>query len=239
MKKIILGSALLVSALTFNSTAFASHDKAAGNQGFFVYADVVDVVPLVSRETIRTPVTQCTMDDRNNRHSNSRQVSNSMRYGSDDHYDNRNDSRYDNHYDNHYDNRSSSNNRVLPALLGGVLGGAIGHQFGGGDGKRALTILGAITGASIAAGSVDNNRGNEYREDPHDRYQNGKAKGHKQSRTCHTSYSTQQVEYVDGYLVTYRYQGREFQKRADEHPGRKVKVYVSVEPVQKQSLAAL
>ena len=34
----------------------------------------------------------------------------------------------------------------LGAVAGGVLGGVVGHQFGGGNGKKAMTVLGAIGG---------------------------------------------------------------------------------------------
>jgi outer membrane lipoprotein SlyB len=33
------------------------------------------------------------------------------------------------------------------AVAGGVLGGVVGHQFGKGDGKKAMTVLGALGGA--------------------------------------------------------------------------------------------
>lgn len=35
-------------------------------------------------------------------------------------------------------------------LIGGIVGGVIGHQFGGGDGKTAMTALGAIIGNRMA-----------------------------------------------------------------------------------------
>lgn len=34
----------------------------------------------------------------------------------------------------------------LGAVAGGVLGGVVGHQFGGGSGKKAMTVLGAVGG---------------------------------------------------------------------------------------------
>lgn len=40
-------------------------------------------------------------------------------------------------------------------LLGGIVGGVIGHQFGGGDGKRIATAVGALAGMSIASGGSD------------------------------------------------------------------------------------
>jgi outer membrane lipoprotein SlyB len=33
------------------------------------------------------------------------------------------------------------------AVAGGALGGVLGHQFGKGDGKKAMTVLGAVGGA--------------------------------------------------------------------------------------------
>lgn len=35
-------------------------------------------------------------------------------------------------------------------LIGGIVGGVIGNQFGGGDGKTALTALGAVIGNRMA-----------------------------------------------------------------------------------------
>jgi uncharacterized protein YcfJ len=35
-------------------------------------------------------------------------------------------------------------------IFGGILGGAIGNQFGGGSGKKVMTVAGALLGASIA-----------------------------------------------------------------------------------------
>lgn len=35
------------------------------------------------------------------------------------------------------------------AIVGGILGGVIGHQFGGGRGQTAMTVIGATAGAMI------------------------------------------------------------------------------------------
>lgn len=47
-----------------------------------------------------------------------------------------------------YQNRNGSSGDVL---AGALIGGAIGNQFGSGDGKDAMTILGAIVGADAAS----------------------------------------------------------------------------------------
>ena len=38
----------------------------------------------------------------------------------------------------------------MPGLLGGLVGGLVGNQFGGGNGRKALTVIGALAGSSIA-----------------------------------------------------------------------------------------
>ena len=38
----------------------------------------------------------------------------------------------------------------VEAGVGYVIGGVIGHQFGGGNGKKALTVVGSLIGASVA-----------------------------------------------------------------------------------------
>lgn len=40
---------------------------------------------------------------------------------------------------------------ALGGLLGGAIGGVIGHQFGGGNGKIATTIVGATLGTMIGS----------------------------------------------------------------------------------------
>ncbi len=42
----------------------------------------------------------------------------------------------------------------MGAVGGAVLGGVVGHQFGGGDGKKALTVLGAV-GGGFAGNEVE------------------------------------------------------------------------------------
>ena len=55
---------------------------------------------------------------------------------------------------------------------GAVIGGLIGNQFGDGDGKAAMTVLGAIAGGSIAS----------------ERKQESVVVGHKKVYKCYTEY---------------------------------------------------
>lgn len=43
------------------------------------------------------------------------------------------------------------------AVIGGVLGAAVGHQIGGGDGKKAATVIGAVGGA-VAGNEIEKDR---------------------------------------------------------------------------------
>jgi uncharacterized protein YcfJ len=112
-------------------------------------------------------------------------------------------------------------NRALPTLFGGLLGGVIGHQFGGGNGKTALTIAGALAGASIVsnASNPDHHR-NTYRGDTY-----------RKAERCTVVHDVQNIETIDGYLVTYLYRGKRFTRTMAEAPGSTVRIRVQVEPV--------
>jgi len=47
-------------------------------------------------------------------------------------------------------------NAILGTVAGGVVGGVVGNQFGGGSGKTALTVLGAVGGA-LAGHEIERN----------------------------------------------------------------------------------
>ena len=115
--------------------------------------------------------------------------------------------------------RDHHDEAILPSLLGGLLGGVIGHQFGGGRGKTALTIAGAFAGASIAKDSS-----HEYR---HDR----RFRDYEVRERCTIVEQVHEVEKVDGYRVTYLYQGREFTRTTRQHPGTRIRLRVQVIPV--------
>lgn len=82
--------------------------------------------------------------------------------------------------------------RATGKLLGAVIGGVVGHQFGGGKGKDAATVGGAILGGMI---------GNNVQKQ-------------QQAARTYTTQETQcstvveQQEKIIGYDVTYRLDGR-------------------------------
>lgn len=113
--------------------------------------------------------------------------------------------------------RNHHHGSALPTLLGGLIGGVIGHQFGGGRGKKALTVAGTLVGASIASNSA-------HRQEH--RYTDLAVR-----QRCTVTEEVREVESIEGYFVTYRYQGREFTRTTVEHPGSRIRLRVKVNPV--------
>ena len=88
--------------------------------------------------------------------------------------------------------RSYNHGSAGDAMLGAVIGGAIGNQFGGGKGKDAMTVLGAIVGADVAT-----NRSREYQ------VQNG----YRTERECYQEPVSNLRRVTNGYAVQYEWNG--------------------------------
>ena len=112
-----------------------------------------------------------------------------------------------------------------PTIAGGIVGGVIGHQFGSGSGNDAMTLLGTLMGAAIA-----NQRAHRRA------YAASQSAEHEVRpvtvERCQTTTERFAEERVEGYRVTYAYQGRSYTMRTREHPGEQVKLRVQVAPVQ-------
>lgn len=107
----------------------------------------------------------------------------------------------------------------VPTVLGGIIGGVVGNQFGGGHGNDAMTVAGALLGASIG-------RDVGYRRD------RGVEPRYVSARRCEIEESFHEEERIEGYRVTYRFQGRDYVTHMDEEPGRSIRVSVRVEPAE-------
>lgn len=86
------------------------------------------------------------------------------------------------------------------AILGGVAGAILGNQVGGGNGRTAATAVGAVTGAMVG-----------------DRMQNDGGPVGREYQRCHVE--DHWSERPAGYLVTYRYNGREYSTVMSRDPG--------------------
>ncbi len=107
-------------------------------------------------------------------------------------------------------------------LIGAVIGGVIGHQFGSGHGNDAATIVGSLIGAAVGSDS-------EQRA-----YDDRHGSGHRsrQVERCETQYREHREERVDGYNVTYRYNGQKYRTEMPYDPGERLRVRVDVRPAR-------
>jgi uncharacterized protein YcfJ len=105
-----------------------------------------------------------------------------------------------------------------PTLLGGIIGGVIGHQFGSGSGRDAATIAGAAIGAGVGYDSAAKRYPSAGREEVVQR--------------CDVRYQQDYEERIDGYRVTYEFNGREYTTRLPYDPGERIRVRVAVAPAE-------
>ncbi|MDP2265065.1 MAG: glycine zipper 2TM domain-containing protein [Thiobacillus sp.] len=103
-------------------------------------------------------------------------------------------------------------------VLGAIAGGLIGSTVGKGNGKVAAAAVGAATGAVV--GSRWNDGSTRYESSP------------RQVERCRTNDNYRQV--VSGYDVRYRFQGREFNTRLPNDPGRWLTLNVSFNVAEDQ-----
>ncbi len=112
--------------------------------------------------------------------------------------------------------QGDSDGTATNEIVGGLFGGLIGNQFGGGSGKDAMTIAGALLGASLA----------------HDDELAQAKTGRVVSREiCETKYRTSAKKRLSHYRVEYEYEGRHFTYTTKNRPyGDTVKVNIDVSP---------
>ena len=112
-------------------------------------------------------------------------------------------------------------------ILGGIIGAAVGNQIGSGDGRRAATVAGAIIGSAIGHDAAE-------RRDPRSgdrRYYEERYEGRPYTvERCDVRYEESWEERIDGYRVTYDYQGRRGTMTLPYDPGPRVRVRVDVRP---------
>lgn len=92
------------------------------------------------------------------------------------------------------------------SLVGAVIGGVVGSQFGGGNGKTAMTVLGTIVGSNIGNGTS--------KEAPHSRV----------VTVCDDVPTVEYQKRVVGWDVTYSFEGKHYNVRLAEDPGSHVTI---------------
>jgi uncharacterized protein YcfJ len=104
------------------------------------------------------------------------------------------------------------------SIIGGVAGALLGSQVGGGNGRTAAAAVGAITGA-VVGDRMENN--NAYAGAQQQAVQQCHMVDHWETRTS-------------GYSVNYEYRGHSYTSVMPYDPGERLKVRVSVTPLQQQ-----
>jgi len=99
---------------------------------------------------------------------------------------------------------------------GSIVGAAIGRQFGSGNDRDTLTVLGAVAGGVVANRRAVRNGAGATRDVAVQR--------------CEVVSDRVTEQIVDGYLVTYRLDGRNYRMRTDRRPGAWVQLAVDARP---------
>jgi uncharacterized protein YcfJ len=183
-------------------SALARDDDRGRRHSEYDYARVVNVDPLVRRIRVTEPRRACYEE---------------TRYDERERYD---DGRYGRARYGYGDGAAG------PMILGGIIGAAIGNQVGRGDGRRAATVAGAIIGSAIGHDRAG-------RRGPDDRYAGRYERYESRPYTverCDVRYHESWEERIEGYRVTYEYNGRQFTTRLPYDPGERIRVRVDVRP---------
>lgn len=104
---------------------------------------------------------------------------------------------------------------VGSTVAGGIIGGAIGNRVGRGNGRPFTTAAGAFLGGALGYSAARSRPTMRVSSEEH----------------CRTVNSYRSEERVDEYEVHYRYRGEIHETVLPYHPGNKIRVRVSVEPV--------
>lgn len=107
----------------------------------------------------------------------------------------------------------NSNHSAAGSIVGGIAGALLGSQVGGGSGKTAATAAGGLAGVLI--GDRVANPGQQVTQS-----------GSQQVRRCRDVQHSRDV--INGYNVTYRYNGQLATVKLPYKPGKTVSVGVSL-----------
>jgi uncharacterized protein YcfJ len=196
--------AAAVGAALVAQSALADHGRHRGwerqNRGYSDtdYARVVDVQPITRRIRVTEPRRECFEE---------------TRYDAPRHEDSR--------------SRGAPRPAAGSMILGGILGAAVGNQIGGGDGRRAATVAGALIGTALGHDAAARR---DYRDG---RYYDTRVDEPPRAYTverCDVRYQESWEERVEGYRVAYEYHGRRYETRLPYDPGERVRVRVDVFP---------
>jgi len=114
-------------------------------------------------------------------------------------------------------------------VLGAIIGGGLGHAVGAGDeNKKVGAAIGAVLGASVGH-DIARRRAQRNYQPAYDSYSQT---SYRDVRRCEVEERVETQQITSGYRVSYRYQGKTYHTRTDRHPGDRIKLAVSIEPLE-------
>lgn len=105
------------------------------------------------------------------------------------------------------------------AIVGAIIGGVIGNRLGHGHHRDQATVLGSLAGAAIGSEVAVANAGG-YTATQYSR----------PIRRCETRHTSREEERIDGYRVTYIYNGQKYATRLPYDPGQRLRIRVDIRP---------
>lgn len=119
----------------------------------------------------------------------------------------------------HYE-RETPHRSATPTIVGGIVGAAVGNRLGHSKrNKQVGAVAGAVLGASIGH-DISRRRGDRHT-----------VTEVRDVERCETRYQHKTEKRIVGYDVTYKYRGDRYYTTMDHHPGKRIKVAVSVRPM--------
>ena len=109
-----------------------------------------------------------------------------------------------------------------PKILGAIIGAAVGNRFGKGRGRDVATVAGAVLGGSIGRDAQAQHRSSYHRRDDRVVYE----------QRCELVDQFHTEDKLEGYEVTYRYDGQVYNTFTERDPGSTIKVSVAVTPIE-------
>ena len=123
----------------------------------------------------------------------------------------------------------SQTGRNIATIVGGIAGAVLGSQIGGGSGTYATTAIGSMVGGMAGRHIYDRTQQDRYVRPTTVRVCDPEPvrSGYGSQNEGYGSYRTGNAT---GYDVTYEYNGRQYTRRMNYHPGERVRVRVDVSP---------
>jgi uncharacterized protein YcfJ len=194
-------TALALTGMAATSMAAAEYDT----------ADVISAEPLTRQVRVSVPQRECYTETRYV------PVTDSGSYG----YDQFGNGRFGNGRIGRYGNDAPAAGQMI---MGGLIGAVIGHQIGNQESRKTGAIAGAIIGSAIGHEAAQ--RSAARRAD----YGSTELRAVDAER-CETRTVERYEERVDGYRVSYRYNGRIYTTNMSHDPGSTLRVRVNVAPL--------